>query len=140
MQVDTRPVVVIGDEDALERAVSNLIDNAITWSPPDGRIQVVLHAGVLRVVDSGPGIAPEDLPRIFQRFYRSPEARSHNGSGLGLAIVKQVAEMHGGTVTATSTAAGSTFTLTLPAEPVGPTPETGDRQLEDTSDDGRALL
>ena len=68
MEVSTRPVVVIGDEDALERAVSNLIDNAITWTPPDGRIQVQLAAGVLRVVDSGPGIAP--------RTYRA----SSNGS------------------------------------------------------------
>ena len=80
---------------AVGRAVSNLLDNAIKWSPPEGAITVTLTPHGLAVADRGPGIAPEDLPFIFQRFYRSSAARALPGSGLGLAIVAAVAEDHG---------------------------------------------
>ncbi|KAA2254029.1 HAMP domain-containing histidine kinase [Solihabitans fulvus] len=93
---------------SLERAVLNLLDNAAKWSPPDGTILVTLgvrtddgppHAEIT-VADEGPGIAPEDEPRIFERFYRATAARSMPGSGLGLAIVAQTIEVHGGSVRA----------------------------------------
>jgi two-component system, OmpR family, sensor histidine kinase MprB len=83
----------------LERAVLNVLDNAAKWSPPDGRVQVWLQRGgiwTLDVLDQGPGIAPDDLPHVFERFYRADAARSLPGSGLGLAIVRQAAEACGG--------------------------------------------
>jgi len=80
---------------AVTRAVSNLLDNAIKWSPPDGTITVTLDSSGLVVADRGPGIDAEDLPFVFRRFYRSSAARSLPGSGLGLAIVAAVAEDHG---------------------------------------------
>ena len=85
-------------ERRLERAVANLLDNAVKWSPPGGRVEVRVADGELSVRDHGPGIAPEDLPHIFDRFYRSAAARGLPGSGLGLAIVRQVAETQGGSV------------------------------------------
>lgn len=94
------PTLVHGDPDALERAVANLVDNAVKWSPPDGRIRISVKAGTLEVADTGPGIPDSDLEFVFDRFYRSPAARAHPGSGLGLAIVRQVAEAHGGTAEA----------------------------------------
>jgi two-component system sensor histidine kinase MprB len=84
----------------LERAVSNLLDNAAKWSPPGGQIEVRVHDGELSVRDHGPGIDEADLPYVFDRFYRATAARGLPGSGLGLAIVRQVAEAHGGTVAA----------------------------------------
>ncbi len=98
---DLAPVVVRGVPARLERAVANLLDNARKWSPPGGRVDVVLDAaGALVVRDRGAGIAAEDLPHVFDRFYRSKDSRSLPGSGLGLAIVRQVAEAHGGSVRA----------------------------------------
>jgi two-component system sensor histidine kinase MprB len=94
------PWYLEGDPAALERAVTNLLDNAAKWSPPGGTVTVSLRDGALQVADQGPGIAEEDLGHIFERFYRSPEARTMPGSGLGLAIVRQVAENHGGRVAA----------------------------------------
>jgi two-component system, OmpR family, sensor histidine kinase MprB len=85
----------------LERAVLNILDNAAKFSPPGGTVEVRLHRGeswYLDVRDHGPGIAPEDLTRVFDRFYRAPSARSLPGSGLGLAIVQQVVTSHGGSV------------------------------------------
>ena len=81
---------------ALERAVTNLLDNAAKWSPPDGTVTVRLADGVLTVDDEGPGISDEDLPHVFDRFYRAEESRSMPGSGLGLSIVRQVVERHAG--------------------------------------------
>lgn len=98
--VELTPWHLQGDPAALERAVTNLLDNAAKWSPPGGTVSVSLREGALQVADQGPGIADEDLPHIFERFYRSPEARTMPGSGLGLAIVRQVAENHGGRVAA----------------------------------------
>ena len=89
--------------------MSNLLDNAQKWSPADGRVEVTLRDGELRVRDHGPGISPEDLPHVFDRFYRAPEARGTPGSGLGLAIARQVAESHGGSVSAETPADGGTL-------------------------------
>lgn len=95
----------------LERAVLNVLDNAVKWSPPNGHVGVWLSRGdhwTLDVRDQGPGIGTHDLPRVFDRFYRADSARALPGSGLGLAIVRQVIESHGGTVVATSPPDGGT--------------------------------
>jgi two-component system sensor histidine kinase MprB len=92
----------------IERAVSNLLDNAAKWSPPDGEIEVTVRDGEFTVRDHGPGIDEEDLPFVFDRFYRAPTARGLPGSGLGLAIARQVAEAHGGSVTAERADGGGT--------------------------------
>ena len=92
--------VVTGVPERLHRAVSNVLDNAAKWSPPGAEVDVTVHEGEVRVRDRGPGIDPDDLPYVFDRFYRSAAARNRPGSGLGLAIVRQVAEAHGGTVSA----------------------------------------
>ncbi|MGQ0623405.1 MAG: HAMP domain-containing sensor histidine kinase [Sporichthyaceae bacterium] len=113
--VCTRPWTVFGDARALERAVLNLLDNAGKWSPPNSTVTVRLSEGVLRVADAGPGIAEDDLPFVFDRFYRSPASRMMPGSGLGLAIVRQTALRHGGSVSAgQATGGGALFTLRLP--------------------------
>jgi two-component system sensor histidine kinase MprB len=92
--------LVEGSPRRLDRAVSNLLDNAEKWSPPGAPIHVTLRNGRLVVRDRGPGFTAEDLPRVFDRFYRARSARGLPGSGLGLAIVRHVAEAHGGTVAA----------------------------------------
>ncbi|MET0953872.1 MAG: HAMP domain-containing sensor histidine kinase [Aeromicrobium sp.] len=115
VEVDLTPWMVIGEPQLLERAITNLLDNAAKWSPPGGTIRVTLREGRVTITDEGPGIAAEDLPHIFDRFYRSSEARTLPGSGLGLSIVKRAAERHGGTVEVSSPPEGGTvFTLTLP--------------------------
>lgn len=100
LEVSTEPWPVHGDPQLLARAVTNLLDNAAKWSPPGGTVRVTLHDGTLEIVDEGPGIAETDLPHVFERFYRSPEARALPGSGLGLAIVRSAAERHEGAVRA----------------------------------------
>ncbi|MGW7681137.1 sensor histidine kinase [Kribbella sp. NPDC054772] len=124
--VELSPFPVWGDERLLGRAVTNLLDNAAKYSVPEdseqhsdgqsvGHVTVRLQDGVLTVTDSGPGIAEADLPHVFERFYRSSEARSRPGSGLGLAIVKHAAEQHGGMIYARNVpGAGAQFTLWLP--------------------------
>jgi two-component system, OmpR family, sensor histidine kinase MprB len=92
----------------IERAIANLLDNAAKWSPPDGKVEVAVTNGVVTVRDHGPGIDEEDLPFVFDRFYRAATARGMPGSGLGLAIVRQVAEAHGGGVTAERAYGGGT--------------------------------
>lgn len=94
------PTTIQGVPSRLERAVANLLENAVKWSPDGGRVDVELRDGELRVRDHGPGIDAEDLDRVFDRFYRAPAARGVPGSGLGLAIVRQVVEEHGGSVSA----------------------------------------
>jgi two-component system, OmpR family, sensor histidine kinase MprB len=114
---DCEPWTVHGDAQGLERAVTNLLDNAAKWSPPDGTVTTTLRHGVLQVRDQGPGISDEDLPYVFDRFYRSPEARTMPGSGLGLAIVRHAVERHGGTVTAGRCPDGGTLmTVRFPAD------------------------
>ena len=109
------PTLVRVDPMLIERAVSNLIDNALKYSPPGAPIEITVRDGEVVVADHGPGIAAEDMPRIFDRFYRAAGARSKPGAGLGLAIVREAAEAHGGRATAESTAGGARFRITLPA-------------------------
>jgi two-component system sensor histidine kinase MprB len=90
------PTELDGAPEMLQRAIRNLVDNAIKWGSPDGPIEVTLRDRRLTVRDHGPGIDPADLPRIFDRFYRSAGDRAKPGSGLGLAIVRHAAEAHGG--------------------------------------------
>ncbi|PSL03666.1 two-component system sensor histidine kinase MprB [Haloactinopolyspora alba] len=107
---------VDGDATQLERAATNLLDNAAKFSPPHGTVTVTLRDGALDVSDEGPGIAETDVDRVFDRFYRSTEARGLPGSGLGLAIVKATAERHGGSVDAgRSPSGGARLTMRLPA-------------------------
>jgi two-component system sensor histidine kinase MprB len=129
--VSADPWYVEGDSPALERALTNLLDNAAKWSPPSGTVTVALHGGAVTVDDEGTGIAEEDLPHIFERFYRSDVSRAMPGSGLGLSIVAQVAERHAGTVEAGRSPSGGTrMTFRLPgasspkpAEPPATAPE-----------------
>ena len=97
-ETELEPIVVDGVRSRLDRAVANLLDNAAKYGA--GTVEVTLRDGVLTVRDHGPGIADEDLPFVFDRFYRAPSARGRPGSGLGLAIVRQAAEAHGGSVLA----------------------------------------
>lgn len=99
--VDAEPWMVSARPHGIERALSNLVDNAIKFDP-DGRepIEVRVHGGSVEVLDRGPGLAAQDTDRVFDRFYRSADARSMTGSGLGLSIVRDVAAEHGGTVSA----------------------------------------
>jgi two-component system sensor histidine kinase MprB len=109
------PCVVSGERARLDRAIANLLDNAAKWSPPGATVDVGLHDGELTVRDHGPGIAPEDLPHVFDRFYRATAARGRAGSGLGLAIVRHVAEHHGGAVRAEAApGGGALLRLALP--------------------------
>lgn len=118
--VETLGVVrVVGDAGRLRQALLILLDNALTYTPDNGSITVSVarqggHAW-LRVRDSGPGIAPEDLPHLFERFYRADKARGSVGSGLGLSIGRWIAEAHGGHITAANALGRvALFTVTLP--------------------------
>jgi len=108
-KAELAPTPVEGYRDRLERAVWNLLENAGKWSENGASVEVTLRDGELQVRDHGPGIAAEDRPLVFERFYRSSGARSMPGSGLGLAIVRDVAEAHGGTVTADDAPGGGTL-------------------------------
>ena len=100
--------VVRGVPGTIERAIGNLLDNAAKWSPPGSDVEVEVRDGRVVVRDHGPGIADEDLPYVFDRFYRARTARGMPGSGLGLAIVRQIAEAHGGEVVAERAEGGGT--------------------------------
>jgi two-component system, OmpR family, sensor histidine kinase MprB len=109
------PCLVEGVPGRLDRAVTNLLDNAAKWSPAGGRIEVSVRDGEVTVRDHGPGIADADLPYVFDRFYRAQGARGLPGSGLGLAIVRQVAESHGGSVVAErANGGGARMSIKLP--------------------------
>jgi two-component system phosphate regulon sensor histidine kinase PhoR len=113
---------VVGDAERLERAALNLIHNALKFTPAGGAVRVEAQcedgAVVVHVRDTGVGIAPADLPRVFERFYKVDRARSTGGTGLGLAIVKHTVEAHGGTVVVESQqGGGSVFSFSLPAAP-----------------------
>ncbi len=99
-KVNLEPTLVRGEAERIDRAVSNLLDNAHKWSPPEEPIEVDLRDGLLSIRDHGPGFEQADLPYVFERFYRADRARKLPGSGLGLAIVRQAAEAHGGHVEA----------------------------------------
>jgi signal transduction histidine kinase len=118
-------VVVSGDYDALKRAVSNLLENAVRYAPPGSRVRLAVGSERSRawvsVSDEGPGLAPEDQRRVFDRFWRADKGRSRaeGGTGLGLAIVRQIANSHGGEVQLQSrVGVGSTFTIWLPVAAV----------------------
>ena len=117
-ETSLRPSPVRGDRARLERAITNLLDNARKWSPPDGTVHVTVADGEVVVRDEGQGIDDADLPYVFDRFYRSAEARSMPGSGLGLAIVRQAAEMHGGAAWAAPPRNGSGAELHLRLPPL----------------------
>ena len=120
--VRLEPTLVRGSPARLDRAVVNLLDNAVAWSPPDEPIEVTVADGAVVVRDHGPGIADEDAERVFDRFYRSARARGRPGSGLGLAIVRQVADTHGGTASVESAAGGGArFRISLPIEELSAT-------------------
>jgi two-component system sensor histidine kinase MprB len=105
---DLTPCVVRGAGGRIERAVSNLLDNAGKWSPPGGTVEVAVGDREVTVRDHGPGIEPADAPFVFDRFWRAEAARGTPGSGLGLAIVRQVADQHGADVTIESPPGGGT--------------------------------
>ncbi len=114
LSVELEPVVLPGVPARLGRAVNNLIDNAVKYSPAGAPVEIRLvgrdgNGAELTVRDHGPGIAVEDLPQVFDRFYRGAEARGRPGSGLGLAIVRQVVEQHGGTIAAEAAPGGGTL-------------------------------
>ncbi len=121
------PTWVSGSTARVGRAVDNLLDNALKWSPDGGVVEVVCSGGTVVVRDHGPGIRDSDAPFIFDRFYRAPEARSKPGSGLGLAIVAQVARDEGGSVNVYGAdGGGAVFRLSLPEVPAPSAPGTED--------------
>ena len=126
------PTTVRGDRERLEQLLWNLVENALRYTPAGGRVTVSLRAdgqvAELAVADTGVGVPPEHLPRIFDRFYRVDPARSRKqgSTGLGLAIVRQVAEAHGSRVRVHSKPGeGTTFTVVLPLHPTPPSPDAG---------------
>jgi two-component system sensor histidine kinase MprB len=126
-RVDGVPSPIRGAPGRVSRAVSNLVDNAAKWSPPGAEVEIAVRGGTVTVRDHGPGVDTADLHHVFDRFYRSPRARTMPGSGLGLAIAKQVADSHGGSVTAArAPGGGAPFVLRFP-EAVG---DAGTTELE----------
>jgi two-component system, OmpR family, sensor histidine kinase MprB len=119
-EAELEPTLVSGVPARLDRAVNNLLDNAVKFAGTEEPIEVRLHDGVLEVRDHGPGIAPDDLPHVFDRFFRGARSRALPGSGLGLAIVRQVAELHAGTVSAaTAPDGGTVMRMRVPVEAWG---------------------
>ncbi|MGW8887241.1 sensor histidine kinase [Streptomyces sp. NPDC055749] len=116
------PWYVRAEPAALERAVVNVLDNAVKFSPPGGTVEVTLHRGELTVRDHGPGILAEELPHVFERFWRSPSARQLPGSGLGLSIVARTVQQAGGEITLRPAAggAGTEASIRLPGAPQPP--------------------
>lgn len=112
-----------GDQTLLMRLLLNLLDNAVKYTPEGGKIDFTLHktgSGVTCTVkDNGCGIAPEELPKIWRRFYQAENShRNNSGAGLGLSMVQWITSLHGGTINVKSTPGkGSTFTVTLPLKP-----------------------
>ena len=158
---DLREVWVEADVTRIEQVVSNLLGNAAKYTPPGGRIEVVLRGetapvggngapgeAVLEVRDNGIGIAAELLPRVFDLFVQGERSldRRAGGLGVGLTLVRRLVELHGGTVGVQSSAAGSTFVVRLPAQPtpipsVAPTalPESRRRRITVIEDNQDAL-
>ncbi|MGP2436734.1 sensor histidine kinase [Streptomyces sp. JW3] len=124
---DVEPWYVRAEPAALERAVVNILDNAVKFSPEGGTVDVRLTAGVLTVRDHGPGVSADELPHVFDRFWRSESARALPGSGLGLSIVARTVQQAGGEVALTPApeGAGTVATIRLPGAPVPP-PESPD--------------
>ncbi|MBA2947305.1 sensor histidine kinase [Streptomyces himalayensis] len=120
---ELKPWYVRSEPAALERAIVNILDNAVKFSPNGATIDVVLDAGALTVRDHGPGIPADELPHVFDRFWRSPSARALPGSGLGLSIVARTVQQSGGEVTLSPAEGGGTVArLRLPGAPTPPPP------------------
>ncbi|MFC8520384.1 sensor histidine kinase [Streptomyces sp. NPDC057257] len=118
---DLQPWYVRAEPSALERAIVNILDNAVKFSPEGGTIEVQLDHGTLTVRDHGPGIPADELPHVFDRFWRSPSARALPGSGLGLSIVARTVEQAGGEVSlARADGGGTKATVRLPGAPTPP--------------------
>jgi signal transduction histidine kinase len=113
-------LTVSADRDRLRQALANVVDNAVKYTPHGGRISIAASregtAVRIEVSDTGPGIPPADLPRIWDRLYRGDQSRAERGLGLGLSLVRAIVTAHGGTVEVRSTPGqGSTFIIMLPA-------------------------
>ncbi|OYN84113.1 HAMP domain-containing sensor histidine kinase [Parenemella sanctibonifatiensis] len=119
-EVNLEPLHLMGDPESLERAMTNLLDNAVKFSPADGTIRVWMEGTSIHIADEGPGISEADASKVFDRFYRSDLSRNTPGSGLGLSIVKQAINSHGGSVSVhrahhrDGSEAGAEFVVTLP--------------------------
>lgn len=116
---ELKPLEMTGDPERLSQVIINLLTNAVLYNVPDGEVRAKLHAedglAVLQISDTGKGIAPEDLPNVFKRFYRADKSRSSGGNGLGLSICKAIVEAHGGTIEVTSSEnVGTNFVVRLP--------------------------
>ncbi|MGW2178143.1 sensor histidine kinase [Streptomyces sp. NPDC001732] len=121
IRADLTPWYVRAEPAALERAVVNVLDNAVKFSPPRGTIEVVLRDGELTVRDHGPGIPADELPHVFERFWRSPSARQLPGSGLGLSIVARTVQQAGGEITLRPAEGdGTEASIRLPGAPQPP--------------------
>ena len=130
--LDAPPSTVDGQPARLDRALANLLDNAAAWSPPGGLIAVTVRGGRIEVRDQGPGFAADELPLVFDRFFRSASARGRPGSGLGLAIVREIAEAHGGEAGAANAPdGGAVVWIEVPAET-----RTGSSQVLNGNADG----
>lgn len=119
VQLKADPVELDADADLLRQVWTNLVHNAVKFTPPGGRIRVNVRAegsgAVVEVADTGVGIASTDLPHVFERFYRADKARGVGGNGLGLALAKRIVDLHAGRITVASTPGqGTTFTVHLP--------------------------
>ena len=117
------PALALADQDRVLQIMSNLVENALRSTPSGGRVRVRAEAGLLVVEDTGVGLAPEDVPHTFERFYlhdRNPDGRARIGSGLGLAIVKELTERMGGSISVDSERGrGTIFLVRLPNVPTG---------------------
>src|SRR6201999_3742760 len=112
------PTIVEGGPERRARAINNLLDNAARHSPPGGTVELQVGPNGVEVRDHGTGVDPDDLPYVFDRFFRGTNSRGRQGSGLGLSIVRQVAEQHHGSASVTNAIdGGAIFTLHLPGVP-----------------------
>jgi two-component system sensor histidine kinase BaeS len=122
LEVSLAPAPVLGDPQRLRQLTTTLVANALAYTPPGGSIRITTRTApdrvVLEVADTGPGIDPDDLPRVFDRFYRGRRTAGSSGSGIGLAVARELASAHGGTVAAANDGTGgAVFTVELPRHP-----------------------
>jgi two-component system sensor histidine kinase MprB len=137
VRLESKPVTIRCDRDGLVRLVRNLLDNACRWNAPDRPVEVTIDVKGLFVRDHGPGLEPDDIPRLFQRFHRSTRSRGERGAGLGLAIVEKVAREHGWPVSARNhPSGGACFEVSFAAEP--PMCRDGAAQRSSPGPNGRA--